>query len=105
MSPRTLMRRLKTEVHMTWGQYLQRARMLRAMEHLARGRPEPHDVVNATLRHRRILLQLFESTGVGGRLTTDTHLAAIAIEHQAELHSNGADFASPRISEKRTNEA
>jgi len=37
MSPRTLMRRLKTEVHMTWGQYLQRARMLRAMEHLARG--------------------------------------------------------------------
>lgn len=37
MSPRTLMRRLNAEVHMTWGQYLQRARMLRAMEHLARG--------------------------------------------------------------------
>ncbi|MEM9488287.1 MAG: helix-turn-helix transcriptional regulator, partial [Myxococcota bacterium] len=37
MSPRTLMRRLSLEIHMTWGQYLQHARMLRAMECLARG--------------------------------------------------------------------
>jgi len=37
MSPRTLMRRLNAEIHMTWGQYLQAARMLRAMECLARG--------------------------------------------------------------------
>lgn len=37
MSPRTLMRRLQTETGMTWGQYLQSARMLRAMEILARG--------------------------------------------------------------------
>lgn len=37
MSPRTLMRRLQSETGMTWGQYLQRARMLRAMEPLARG--------------------------------------------------------------------
>jgi uncharacterized protein len=28
----------------------------------------------------------------GGELTTDTHLAALAIEHQAELCSNDADF-------------
>ena len=27
-----------------------------------------------------------------GRLTTDAHLAALAIEHQAELHSNDSDF-------------
>jgi predicted nucleic acid-binding protein len=26
-------------------------------------------------------------------LTTDAHLAAIAIENQAELHSNDADFS------------
>lgn len=38
MSPRTLMRRLNTEIHMTWGQYLLQARMVRAMEHLARGK-------------------------------------------------------------------
>jgi len=28
-----------------------------------------------------------------GRLTTDAHLAAMAIENQAELHSNDADFS------------
>jgi toxin-antitoxin system PIN domain toxin len=44
-------------------------------------------------RHLDIVEQLFTATGVAGRLTTDTHLAAIAIEHQAELHSNDADFA------------
>ena len=32
-------------------------------------------------------------TGVGGNLTTDTHLAAPAIEYQCELHSGDADFA------------
>lgn len=30
---------------------------------------------------------------VSGSLTTDTHLAAVAIEHQAELHSNDGDFS------------
>jgi predicted nucleic acid-binding protein len=40
-----------------------------------------------------LLRALFQSTGVAGSLTTDTHLAALAIEHQAELHSNDADFA------------
>ncbi len=44
-------------------------------------------------RHLEIVAQLFAATGVAGSLTTDTHLAAIAIEHQAELHSNDADFA------------
>jgi uncharacterized protein len=29
----------------------------------------------------------------GGPLTTDAHLAALTIEHQAELHSNDADFS------------
>jgi len=31
--------------------------------------------------------------GAGGDLTTDAHLAALAIEHQCELHSNDNDFA------------
>jgi len=43
-------------------------------------------------RHLRIAADLFGATGVGGNLTTDTHLAALAIEHQCELHSNDADF-------------
>lgn len=29
---------------------------------------------------------------VGPNLLTDAHLAALAIEHQAELHSNDSDF-------------
>ena len=44
-------------------------------------------------RHLGIAEDLFRATGVAGSLTTDTHLAALAIEHQAELHSNDSDFA------------
>ena len=43
-------------------------------------------------RHLVVVRTLFEATGVAGSLTTDTHLAALAIEHQAELHSNDRDF-------------
>lgn len=39
MSPRTLMRQLSGEIHMSWGQYLLTARMIRAMECLARRMP------------------------------------------------------------------
>jgi toxin-antitoxin system PIN domain toxin len=43
-------------------------------------------------RHLDIVETLFRATSVAGNLTTDTHLAALAIEHQCELHSNDADF-------------
>jgi toxin-antitoxin system PIN domain toxin len=43
-------------------------------------------------RHLAIVGQLFEQTEVAGNLTTDAHLAALAIEHQCELHSNDLDF-------------
>ena len=43
-------------------------------------------------RHLDIFAGLAEATGSAGRLTTDLHVAAIAIEHQAELHSNDTDF-------------
>jgi toxin-antitoxin system PIN domain toxin len=43
-------------------------------------------------RHLEIVRGFFETTGVGGNLTTDTHLAALAVEHQCELHSNDSDF-------------
>lgn len=44
-------------------------------------------------RHAGLLLSLLESLGTAGNLTTDAHLAALAIEHQAELNSTDADFA------------
>jgi predicted nucleic acid-binding protein len=43
-------------------------------------------------RHGSVLFELLRSIGVAGSLTTDAHLAALAIEHQAELHSTDADF-------------
>ena len=49
-------------------------------------------VVEPGPRHLVILRSLFAATGVAASLTTDTHLAALAIEHQAELCSNDADF-------------
>jgi len=50
-------------------------------------------IVEPGPRHLDLLDEIFRATGVAGSLTTDTHLAALAIEYQAELHSNDADFA------------
>lgn len=49
-------------------------------------------VIDPGPRHAGILFALLESLGTAGNLTTDAHLAALAIEHQAELHSTDADF-------------
>jgi toxin-antitoxin system PIN domain toxin len=50
-------------------------------------------VLHPGSRHAEIVFGLLESLGTAGNLTTDAHLAALAIEHQAELHSTDADFA------------
>lgn len=44
-------------------------------------------------RHAAILRELLDGTGTGGNLVTDAHLAALAIEHGAELCSCDADFS------------
>ena len=44
-------------------------------------------------RHSEILLGFLEALGTAGNLTTDAHLAALAVEYQAELHTTDADFA------------
>jgi len=44
-------------------------------------------------RHLEILSEIMAASQASGRLTSDAHLAALAIETQAELHSNDADFA------------
>ena len=49
-------------------------------------------IVHPGDRHAQILFGLLESLGSAGNLTTDAHLAALAMEHQAELHSTDADF-------------
>lgn len=44
-------------------------------------------------QHVDLLDRLLSAIGTAGNLTTDAHLAALAIEHQCELHSNDNDFA------------
>ena len=44
-------------------------------------------------RHLQILAELLDAAGVAASLTTDAHLAALCIEHGAEMHSNDVDFA------------
>jgi len=43
-------------------------------------------------RHLEIAFGLLRHLSTAGNLTTDAQLAAMAIEHQAELHSNDSDF-------------
>ena len=43
--------------------------------------------------HWQVLRDFLEEAGTAGNLTTDAHLAAIAIEHGAELVSTDPDFA------------
>jgi toxin-antitoxin system PIN domain toxin len=50
-------------------------------------------VVNPGPRHLQILRELLLPMGTGGNLTSDAHLAALAIEHGAELCSSDTDFA------------
>ena len=50
-------------------------------------------VVHPGPRHAVVLRQLLEPLGTGGNLTSDAHLAALALEHDAELCSADADFS------------
>lgn len=50
-------------------------------------------VPQPTRRHYDLLCELLDATGVGGNLVSDAHLAALAIEHGAELCSYDTDFA------------
>lgn len=50
-------------------------------------------VVHPGPRHLAILRELLQPLGTAGNLTTDAHLAALALEHGAELCSCDGDFA------------
>jgi toxin-antitoxin system PIN domain toxin len=51
------------------------------------------DVVHPMPGHAARLRELLEPLGAAGNLTSDAHLAALAIEHGAELCSCDTDFA------------
>ena len=50
-------------------------------------------VVEPTVRHLSTLRDLVRPLGTGGNLTSDAHLAALAIEYGARLCSTDNDFA------------
>ena len=49
--------------------------------------------LNPGTQYLAIFRNLLAAAGVGGNLATDAHIAALAIENQAEVHSNDSDFA------------
>jgi hypothetical protein len=51
------------------------------------------EIISPGEDHGDILFRLIEEVGTAGDLTTDAHLAALAIEHRAELVSTDTDFA------------
>ena len=49
--------------------------------------------VEPTVRHAAVLRSLLETVGTAGNLTTDAHLAALAIEHRADVVTWDRDLA------------
>lgn len=54
--------------------------------------PQVH-VAHPSERHFAILREALERLGIGGNLTTDAHLATLAMERGYVLYSTDADFA------------
>jgi toxin-antitoxin system PIN domain toxin len=50
-------------------------------------------VLEPTTRHADLLRGMLLESGTAGNLTTDAHLAALAVEHGADLVSYDRDFA------------
>jgi hypothetical protein len=49
-------------------------------------------IIDPGPRHRAVLRGVLSPIGTGGNLTSDAHLAALALEHRAELCSSDHDF-------------
>lgn len=52
----------------------------------------PGVIVEPTPRHLDVLAGLLGSTGAGGNLANDAHLAALAVEHDATVVTYDSDF-------------
>lgn len=49
-------------------------------------------LINPSSDHFRLFSKLLDEVGTGGNLVHDAHLAALAIENRAMLHSHDRDF-------------
>lgn len=50
-------------------------------------------ILHPTERHTAVLADLLAPLGTAGNLTSDAHLAALALEHGAQVCSSDGDFA------------
>ena len=54
----------------------------------------PHIIpLNPGVEHLTLMREHLVAVGAGGNLVTDAHIAALAMEYQAEVHSADTDFA------------
>ena len=64
-----------------------------ALDYVERWLAQPiSTVIEPTTRHAAILRDLLSESGTAANLVTDAHLAALAIEHGAELCTADRDF-------------
>ncbi len=64
-----------------------------ALNHVEDWLARPHVMLlHPGSRHIEIAFRSLRKAGAAANLTTDAQLAALAIENQAELHSNDVDF-------------
>jgi len=67
--------------------------MEQAVRHIRSWLEQPQTrIIQPGPQHLDLVEDLARRARITGELTTDLHLAALAIEHQAELHSNDDDF-------------
>ncbi|MXY36394.1 MAG: type II toxin-antitoxin system VapC family toxin [Dehalococcoidia bacterium] len=54
----------------------------------------PHvSLLNPGPEHLALMQRALAAIGAGGNIVNDAHVAALAMEYQAEVHSNDADFS------------
>ena len=64
-----------------------------AIDHVSEWFRHPHVTpIDPGTDHLTHVRRNLDAAGVGANLVTDAHIAALAIEYQAEVHSNDADF-------------
>lgn len=65
-----------------------------AVRHVESWLAQPQTIiVHPGDRHAPIVFDLLRRLGSAGNLTADVHIAALGIEHQAEVHRTDTDFA------------
>ena len=69
------------------------ARPAEAVDHVREWFRFPQVIpINPGAHHLAYLRRNLDAAGVGANLVTDAHIAALAMEYQAQVHSNDADF-------------